>query len=340
MNTRERVRAILNFEPVDRLPVVEWAPWWDQTLQRWHSEKLPAALTDRFEICRHFGLDMLKYLHYGPMGRNFPRSSVHGQGVVASHDDYTRVLPHLYGPVVDGNLWSAWGKEQASGDAALWFNIDGFFWFPRTLFGIEPHLYAFYDQADLMHRINADLAAWQIRVFDEICKHAVPEFVCFAEDMSYNHGPMLSQEQFDTFLRPYYERVVPHIKARGCKVFVDTDGDVTLAMDWFAKAGIEGFLPLERQAGVDVAALRRQHPTMKFLGAFDKMTMNRGEAAMRAEFERLLPVASGGGFIIGCDHQTPPGVSYDDYALYVRLFKEYAVKAAQTPALRAPIRQP
>lgn len=54
------------------------------------------------------------------------------------------------------------------------------------------------------------------------------------------------------------------------------------------------------------------------------MTMNRGEAAMRAEFERLLPLARTGGFLIGCDHQTPPGVSYQDYHLYLRLFREYA----------------
>jgi len=30
-----------------------------------------------------------------------------------------------------------------------------------------------------------------------------------------------------------------------------------------------------------------------------------------------------GGFIISCDHQTPPGVSYDQYQLYLRLFREY-----------------
>jgi hypothetical protein len=76
---------------------------------------------------------------------------------------------------------------------------------------------------------------------------------------------------------------------------------------------------------------------MRFLGHFDKMTMTRGEAALRAEFERLLPTASTGGFIIGCDHQTPPGVSLEQYRLYLTLFREYARAAgrrsqALTPA--------
>jgi len=68
---------------------------------------------------------------------------------------------------------------------------------------------------------------------------------------------------------------------------------------------------------------------MRFIGHYDKMVMNKGEAAIRGEFERLLPTARKGGFIIGCDHQTPPGVSIEDYRIYVRLFREYAARAAE-----------
>ena len=71
---------------------------------------------------------------------------------------------------------------------------------------------------------------------------------------------------------------------------------------------------------------------MRFIGHFDKMTMNKGESAMRAEFERLLPTAAQGGFLISCDHQTPPGVSYNDYQVYLKLFREYAQKAGNMSA--------
>jgi len=86
-------------------------------------------------------------------------------------------------------------------------------------------------------------------------------------------------------------------------------------------------VPLERQAGVDVGVLRRRHPRMRWIGCFDKMTMTRGEAAMRAEFERLLPTARTGGLVISVDHQTPPGVSYEQYQLFLRLFRDYAARA-------------
>ena len=52
--------------------------------------------------------------------------------------------------------------------------------------------------------------------------------------------------------------------------------------------------------------------------------MHLGEAALRKEFERVLPVAREGGYMISCDHQTPPAVSLDDYRLYLKLFREYA----------------
>ena len=53
------------------------------------------------------------------------------------------------------------------------------------------------------------------------------------------------------------------------------------------------------------------------------MVMPNGEAAMRAEFERLVPLMKSGGYIPSVDHQTPPGVSLDQYRIYLRLLDEY-----------------
>ena len=54
---------------------------------------------------------------------------------------------------------------------------------------------------------------------------------------------------------------------------VDSDGDISVPAYWFEAAGLQGILPLERQAGVDLSRLRRDHPRMLFVGHFDKMTM-------------------------------------------------------------------
>ena len=71
-------------------------------------------------------------------------------------------------------------------------------------------------------------------------------------------------------------------------------------------------------------AIRNQYPEMGMIGHFNKMVMDQGEAAMRAEFERLMPLMRSGGFIPSVDHQTPPHVTIDQYRLYRRLLAEYA----------------
>lgn len=335
MTARERFHAIMNFQPFDRLPVVEWATWWDQTIKRWHGEGLDPRVTDRYEICRHFEQDVYVQFWFPSMGRGCPRPSSHGAGILKTMDDYERIREYLYPwPVVDHEWWIRAAEQQSKGDIVIWFTVDGFFWFPRKLFGIEPHIYAFYDEPELMHRMNEDLSTWILRIIDEICSICVPDFMTFAEDMSYNHGPMLSKKLFDEFLRPYYHKVIPALKERGIISIVDSDGDITVASSWFREAGLDGILPLERQAGVDVAEVRKMHPNMRFIGCFDKMVMNQGEIAMREEFERLLPTAAQGGLVVSCDHQTPPGVSYEDYLLYMRLFREYAKKAGEMSSNR------
>jgi hypothetical protein len=80
-------------------------------------------------------------------------------------------------------------------------------------------------------------------------------------------------------------------------------------------------------AGVDAARIRRAAPDLVMVGHFDKMAMNRGEAAIRTEFERRLPVMKTGWFIPSVNHQTPPHATLEEYRLYRRLLDEYTAAA-------------
>ncbi|HIY96263.1 MAG TPA: hypothetical protein H9729_01090 [Candidatus Borkfalkia excrementigallinarum] len=330
MNACERFAAVIRGETPDRLPAIEWAPWWDKTITRWRGEGLPDTAQTVEEIQGYFGLDRCCQTLLSWMTAETPLPPGHGLGIIKDEEDYERLLPTMYPePRLPGEYIDWLKKTRERGDTLHFFTLDGFFWQPRTLLGIEPHLYSFYDQPDLYKRICADNAAWVKRVAEYIGNTFRFDFMSFAEDMSYNNGPMISEEQFDEFLLPYYKQVFPLFQAMGTPVFVDSDGDITRAVDWYARAGANGMFPLERQAGVDVSLYIRKQPQMTFLGHFDKMCMKFGEEAMRAEFERLLPSARQGKFIFSCDHQTPPDVSIENYRIYVRLLKEYAVKAAQ-----------
>ena len=222
---------------------------------------------------------------------------------------------------------AAWADRQRRGDAVVWCTIEGFFWFPRTLMGFEKLMFAFSDQPELLHEINRDLLAFNFGLLDKIFDVCIPTFMTIAEDMSYNHGPMISKQTFDGFIAPYYRQLLPRLQEHNIPLIMDTDGDVTLLAPWLEELGVKGVLPLERKAGVDGLKLRGQFPTLFMAGHFNKMTMNQGEDVMRAEFERLRPIIKAGGFIPSVDHQTPPGVSLEQYRCYLRLLSEYTKTA-------------
>jgi len=331
MTNRDRFLAVMNFQPVDRLPVIEMFHWWDKTIDRWHGEGLPADLTEHGEIGKYLGLDLHRYTWLTPRYRlDRPEGRPRELGWVASADEYDRLRPRMFDlSIMDLGPVEPLADLQRRGDTFLWLQVDGCFWFQREMLGIESHLYAFHDQPDLLRRICDDLAAFTLALISAVCEIAVPDVIVFSEDLSYNHGPMLSKACFDAFTAPFYEAVLPLLGQHGIVPFVDTDGNVHELIDWFESLGVGGLLPLERMAGNDVPALRRRHPRMRFMGGFDKTVMHLGEAAIRAEFERLLPVMRSGGYVPSCDHQTPPGVSLDDYRLYARLLREYCEEAGR-----------
>jgi hypothetical protein len=326
VNHVERFRAVMAFQPVDRLPKWEWAMWWDKTIARWKTEGLPDRLgTDVFAIHEYFGLDPYKQYWFGTVGPELDAKELEAQGRVSTMDDYRALAGGLF-PDHRSMLEElpAWFKRQAEGDAVLWITLEGFFWFPRTLMGFTKLMLAYYDQPELIHQMNQDLLEFNLDLLKQINALGRPTFMSVAEDMSYNNGPMISRQICETFLTPYYRRLLERASDMNMLTIVDTDGDVTKLVPWLSSLGIHGVLPLERQAGVDGMSLRQAFPTLCMIGHYDKMVMTRGEEAMRAEFERLTPLARSGGCIPSVDHQTPPGVSLEQYRVYLRLLEEYA----------------
>ena len=298
--------------------------WLNSTIAHWHGEGLPECMTDIFEIHEYFGLDPYKQFWFSTNSPTIEATQHHVDGAVSTMDDYLRLKPYLFPDHSQAiKTMEPWAKRQANGNAVVWITLEGFFWFPRTLMGFVKLMYAFIEDPELIHTINRDLLQFNLGLLDQIEKTCIPTFMTLAEDMSYNNGPMIGEGHFNEFLVPYYKPLLARIKEMNALTIVDTDGDVTLMVPWLEKVGVEGVLPLERQAGVDGMKLREQFPNFALIGHYDKMVMPHGEEAMRQEFERLVPLMKTGGYIPSVDHQTPPGVSLDQYRIYLRLLDEY-----------------
>jgi uroporphyrinogen-III decarboxylase len=319
-----------NKKELDRLPAIEWAPWWHLTLNRWRDEGLDDS-KGYINIYKDLSIDPSLQLLIPNELPGCPSFKEHG--FISNEAEYEQIRPYIFQKEIIYNMIDQiknYSEDfNKNKDFISWITFSGFFWHPRVLFGIEDHLYSFYDYPELYHRICRDMVEYYKFALDEITKYITPNFMTFAEDMSYNLGPMLSEKCFNDFIKPYYEELIPCIHEKGIKLIIDSDGDVTKMIPWFISCGVDGILPLERQAGVDVCKLTEDYPDFYFIGGFDKMVMKNGISAMRYEFERILPAMEKGKYIASVDHQTPPDVSLENYRIYAQLLKEYCIKAVK-----------
>ena len=88
MTTRDRFIKTMNFEPVDCLPVLEWAPWWNLTVDRWKREGLTIRSMDGYSeyeaLQLQMGLDLHAQSWISFTSAATPRAPSHGAPIITS----------------------------------------------------------------------------------------------------------------------------------------------------------------------------------------------------------------------------------------------------------------
>lgn len=259
------------------------------------------------------------------------------KSVVSNREDWellkARAREELDKYYTDENIKKTYGRFKEghqNGDYSIRLGILGFFWAPRTLFGIENHMLAFYDEPQLMHDMNELIIQIYFEKLGKVLDILPADVIYISEDLSGSNGPMISSAFFDEFVGKYYRRLVPFLKEKGVQhIFVDTDGDFSKLIPNFIDSGIEGFLPMDVNAGMDIVEVRNKFPNIKLIGGFNKLKIALGKEAIDEEFVRILPVIKQGGFIPGCDHQVAPSTQFPLYVYYIERLKEAMRDAAK-----------
>jgi len=207
-------------------------------------------------------------------------------------------------------------------DFAAVVSLPGFFWQLRIWMGFENACVVFYEDPgwakDMLEFWGDYLKAQCALVLD----HFRPEYIQFDEDMSYNHGPMLSPGILRKFLVPQYHKVTSYAQSRGVDIAaVDSDGLNDMMMPLLHEAGINTWLPMEiicRRGHADLLTLARQYPWLRIIGGIDKTALPKGKAAIDAEVAKIRPLVERGGYIPMIDHKVPPEVSLEAYRYYLQ----------------------
>ena len=214
-------------------------------------------------------------------------------------------------------------KEAAAQGLVITQNLVGGYMYLRSLIGPADLLYKFYDTPALIH----DCMKTWMRLADTVIRrhqeHVTIDELFLAEDICYNHGPLISPEMMREFLFPYYQQLIANIKARQLDktrhlyIQIDTDGFALPVITAYQEIGMDVMSPFEVASGCDVVEIGRQFPNLVMTGGIDKRVLAKSKDDIDRELERILPVMrKRGGYIPTCDHGVPEEVPYENYLHY------------------------
>jgi uroporphyrinogen decarboxylase len=203
-------------------------------------------------------------------------------------------------------------------------NLIGGYMYLRSLIGPLNLLYFFYDMPDLIHdcmRTWFDLADAVIARHQQ---YVTLDEIFLAEDICYNHGPLISLDMMREFLTPYYQQLIANAKARQIDkdrhvyIQIDTDGFAPPTIPVYRQEiGMDVMSPFEVASGCDVVEVGRQYPDLAIFGGIDKRVLAKGRDAIDRHLAYILPaMRARGGYIPTCDHGVPAEVPYQDYLYY------------------------
>ena len=214
-------------------------------------------------------------------------------------------------------------KEAAGRGMIIIQNLIGGYMYLRSLIGPQDLPYAFYDMPDVVHDCMRTWLALADAVIARHQEHVTIDEIFFAEDICYNHGPLLSPEMMREFLLPYYQTVIDNLKSRQIDqgrhlyMHVDTDGLAMPTIPIYQEVGLDVMSPFEVASGCDVVQVGKEYPYLVIKGGIDKRVLAKSKRDIDEMVERILPaMRERGGYIPTCDHGVPEEVSLENYMHY------------------------
>ncbi len=210
-------------------------------------------------------------------------------------------------------------------------NLIGGYMYLRSLMGPEDIMYVFYDKPSLVHDC---MKAWFELADAVIARHqqyVTLDEIFLAEDICYNHGPLISPDMIREFLFPYYQQLIANARSRQIDknrrlyIQVDTDGDLRPVIEVYREGiGMDMIDPFEVASGCDVVEITSRYPWMIASGGIDKRVLSESFDTIDRYLEGILPaMRQRGGYIPTCDHGVPPEVPWQNYLHYRKRCVEY-----------------
>jgi uroporphyrinogen decarboxylase len=337
MNSKERVIATLERQPVDRTPIDCWL------YHKYFLDKLEPVYGSREQFMDEFNIDIFT----GFM--TFPSAGLEGagnyRGNIGIHDLANIELADPADP--KWLNYTNWAEDFAGvniydvvkqqGDkrftiAHLWGIVEG----TSMIIGIENCWMQMAENPKL-------LTAWFDRYADWLCGYVEVlgqtgvDGITLSDDWGSNGTMLFSPRMWRKLIKPYTMRVTKHARAQGLYVNLHSDGYIMQIMDDVVEMGYTSFHPVQESAGMDPATIKRDYAdkvaVYGSLDVIDGIYVYDGDELEEYITKRFEIYAPNGGFIFNSGHFIQPDIPPERLIHAYTVVNRLAVKYGNRPAV-------
>lgn len=354
MTSRERVLCTLNLKEPDRVPIFDFV--YSRKLYRHVLGKTPEYYNaeDIMNCAKKIGYDLMVI----PMG-GFGGLRVHDTKLNVYKDDWGTTYQKETGiswpadapiahPLKDRRDWENYTVPDPLIDSrfeelriavkmaketkiAVVGGVRGPFTAAWLLFGLEGFCYLLYDHPELADEVMETCADFFIKGGLKMVEEGA-DAILFADDYGSVTSPLISPELHRKYVIPHLKRMSDTFKKAGVPFIMHSDGNIRPLLDNIVDTGINGYHPIERKAGMDIAEVKRSFGKRICLigNVNNKSTLLNGsvEDVRNEVIECIKTAAPGGGYILASDHSLHDEIPIENiFALYEagREFGKYPI---------------
>ena len=352
MTSKERILTALNHKEPDRIPIIEVL--YSRKLYKEIIGRIPDYYNaeDVFECAKTLGLDAgiipiegFPGIRTSPIkdeeyqdewhityrkdeGVSWPGDTIIGYPLKNKEDWKKYKIPDVNKPgrLKEIEIAIKKGKEY---NMAVFGDIRGPFSATWMLFGYEKFCLLLYEDPDLLDEVITEVTDFYLSA-GKILLDAGVDVIFFADDYGYSTGPLLSPEHYEKHIWPQLSRLLKGLKANNNKkVIMHSDGDLKKILPSIIKTGVDGYHPIERKAGMDLAKIKKEYGDKLVLignvNNIDTLVFGSKEDVINETMDCIKIAAPGGGYILSSDHSVHDDIPNENILSMIETGKKYGI---------------
>lgn len=350
MTGKERITAILNHEPVDRIGFFEH--FWNDTKKLWEKQ---GYVTESENLADHFGFDMEIYWAFDlTADLDFTDEVLEeteetilikdGNGAILRRNKLHEATPeHVDFTVKDRQGWEEYIKpfllevddrrinfkeyrkaKESAKKAGRFFCLSGINVFEAI------HPVCGHEHMLMGMGLDPDWVKDMVKVYSELIVRlqkrlfeveGYPDGIWYYEDMGFKQRPFMSPAMYKKIVWPGHKYTIDYAHSLGLKVIMHSCGYIEPLLSDMIEAGIDCLQVIEVKAGMNLLKLYEKYSDkIAFMGGIDvRKLYTNDRAVIDKELESKIPeLIKKYSYILHSDHSIPVTVDYGTYRYFAK----------------------